>query len=675
MAQSGKLALERRPCPNKSGPGELLDAPGSYAIDVLDGRLPWSNSLSHAWCKNSGKDFGTGALLLCLELENLQPGKVVTEHDDDDGGDGDDEKIAASNGVVIVRAAREDGAREAFSTSLADALGVRCPRVRVLDASEDEYLELRVAVSRILERDGCQKANIVGCELELARESQVLVTEAAVHCVGIKDLKGRGGLTVDMLYDLGLAVSLDMLLANGDRMPLKGLWDRPGNAETFLFRSHETDGSFTTVFAIDQLCLHSDNVNDNEEMHRDYLSRLERVLSSEEALMDALGPTTTFLEKQLDEPLPAGAAHLIAAGVKQGVRRASQLSRHRLLKLLSLVKRMAKTERAVWDDSLLTHVRLDFMCDILATFHSSAPNRVQFTREEGPGGLARILQSATTSNAEQNTHVEIFLDFDRTLTNGLITKTDLPLAQRVRGGALSVTALHSTTKSGLHPYIVTARSPHGIVIDQLVTSLRGPQKEIGRFFLSNDRLHGNTAPRCETGSFYGHDLAFATDARLYASDYHKPAAIAHALSRNYAPCPTADPILVFFVDDASVNVHDVGSRLAELLVQGGRGDLARRVTVRCYWWDTFREDTGMSPSMAPESSRTERGYQDFMVNQLLDFGISSLEARRRRVVYGVREGGCGRGKGGRVGKLERASVGQEELAAFLFGGGKQKSAS
>lgn len=312
--------------------------------------------------------------------------------------------------------------------------------------------------------------------------------------------------------------------------------------------------------------------------------------------------------------------------------------------------------------------------------------RAQFDREEGAGGLARVLRAATefagVSSSETRDTV-VFMDFDRTLTNGLATGAQLPLAERVRGGEETVAALREAAEAGVPLWIVTARSPRKMVVAQLAASLRGPQREIGEFFLSAEQFadgSGDAGPAAEEEMFGGCQLAFATDARLYASDYQKPAALAHALSRRYPANSDADAdtdadIVVVFVDDVAVNAHDVGTRVHTMLEEAGRGDLARRLSMRAVWWDTILEDTGASPSMLPEFGKTEQSYQDYMHPQLLDFGIDAAEASRRKALYEAEDAASGRPKKvvevRKPGKLKAASSDQANLAAFLFGGGKQ----
>ena len=156
----------------------------------------------------------------------------------------------------------------------------------------------------------------------------------------------------------------------------------------------------------------------------------------------------------------------------------------------------------------------------------------------------------------------------------------------------------------------------------------------------------------------------------------------HAISRKYpkledqesSRTSSASKISVVFVDDVAMNVNDVGQRAMSYFRKIDRADLAKRVTLRLVWWDTFLEDTGDHPTMSPEAGETEQPYMDFMHTLLLNFGIRSAESARRRAVYEAEEEASGRKKEKIVktpGKLKIDNVvGQQKLAAFLFGGGK-----
>lgn len=264
----------------------------------------------------------------------------------------------------------------------------------------------------------------------------------------------------------------------------------------------------------------------------------------------------------------------------------------------------------------------------------------------------------------QHDAVEVFLDFDRTLTNGFAAGADLPLARRVRGGAPTVAALRRAHDAGVRATVLTARPPRPGTVAQLFASLRGPQREVGAVLLAPGDRPGDAETVPDAATVGGHGLALAADARLYAAGCQKPAALAHALMARHAP-DGETPVVVYFVDDQSTNAHDVGTRLAGTLAEARRRDLTARVAVRCVWWDTLGEDMGLSPSMEPVLHGAERGYEDHVVAQLLAFGVSSAEALRRRARYAALAAAAGRPEAeervARVGRLQRASAEQEKI--------------
>lgn len=88
-------------------------------------------------------------------------------------------------------------------------------------------------------------------------------------------------------------------------------------------------------------------------------------------------------------------------------------------------------------------------------------------------------------NRSKRVRVICIFDFDRTLTNGTSFESGASLDRRVRGGKHTLTALEKLSQSGAHFYIVTARSPRKLVINQIQESFRKAQKELGSLFDAN----------------------------------------------------------------------------------------------------------------------------------------------------------------------------------------------
>lgn len=571
----------------------------------------------------------------------------------------------SSRRIVILKSG-SSGAQEVFSGLIGERLGIHCPRIRVVEDSS-ERAAIEGSISDLLANDVYYQTNTLGY---LQHSKQLLLMEAGTHRVTLDKLaEFHKTISIDIAFELGVMIPFDMIIANGDRLPLKGVWDRPGNAHNFLFPIEGTDHD-SAVMAIDQVCTHPRNTS----LLENYLAAIADTLSSTESLRSALEVTVAFLGRASNTELVPGIGEVLLAGVREGVKRVARLDRKDLVAIVNRVREMGST--TAWYENLNDNVNLDVMCDIITVCKNCPLNAVHFEYESGSLGLTRVLRSVLECNERQSQDTLVFLDFDRTLTNGLASGADLPLDRRVRGGEPTVKALSDATHAKIPLYIITARSPRKCVLDQLVSSFRGPQRELASIFLRDETENHIDS---EVITFQGYEIAVATRARFYATGYQKVLAMVHAISRKYPKLEDQESsstrkISVVFVDDVAMNVNDVGQRAMGYFRKIGRADLAERVTLRLVWWDTFLEDTGNHPTMSPESGEIEQPYMDFMHTLLLNFGIRSTESARRRAVYEAEEEASGRKKKKIVktpGKLKIDNlVGQQELAAFLFGGGK-----
>mmetsp|Transcript_24702 Transcript_24702/g.25015 ORF Transcript_24702/g.25015 Transcript_24702/m.25015 type:complete len:780 (-) Transcript_24702:278-2617(-) len=611
--------------------------------------LQWREELKRVSCMNSISEGKRGVIGAELGLSD-------TNND-------------SSRRIVILKSG-SSGVQEVFSGLIGERLGIRCPRIRVVeDSSEREAIE--GSISDLLANDVYYQTNTLGY---LQHSKQLLLMEAGTHRVTLDKLaEFNKTINIDIAFELGVMIPFDMIIANGDRLPLKGVWDRPGNAHNFLFPIEEKDYD-SALLAIDQVCTHPRN----KSLLDNYLAAIDDTLSSTESLRSALEVTVAFLGRASNTELVPGIEEVLLAGVREGVQRVARLDREDLVAVVNQVSEMGST--TAWYKNLNDNINLDVMCDIINICKNCTFNAVHFEYESGSLGLTRVLRSALQCEERQSQDILVFLDFDRTLTNGLASSGDLPLDRRVRGGEPTVKALSDATHARIPMYIITARSPRKCVLDQLVSSFRGPQRELASIFLREEKENHIDS---EVITFQGYEIAFATRARFYATGYQKVLAMVHAISRKYPKLEDQESsrtsstrkISVVFVDDVAMNANDVGQRAISLLRKIGRADLAERVTLRSVWWDTFLEDTGNHPTMSPEAGKTEQSYQDFMHALLLNFGISSAESVRRRAVYEAEEKASGRQKKEKIvqtpGKLKIDSVvGQQKLAAFLFGGGK-----
>ena len=91
---------------------------------------------------------------------------------------------------------------------------------------------------------------------------------------------------------------------------------------------------------------------------------------------------------------------------------------------------------------------------------------MELPRLSGSGGLAAAVDAAVESGAASRTL--LVFDFDRTLTNGISRPGDeVETAKVVRGGEATVAALRRAHDAGAVLFIVTARRPARLSVEQI----------------------------------------------------------------------------------------------------------------------------------------------------------------------------------------------------------------
>ena len=108
---------------------------------------------------------------------------------------------------------------------------------------------------------------------------------------------------------------------------------------------------------------------------------------------------------------------------------------------------------------------------------------MELPRLSGSGGLAAAVNAALESGAASRTL--LVFDFDRTLTNGISRPGD-EIAKVVRGGEATVAALRRAHDAGAELFIVTARRPARLSVEQLFASLDNAQSALSPFFPRGD---------------------------------------------------------------------------------------------------------------------------------------------------------------------------------------------
>ncbi|GMH77001.1 hypothetical protein TL16_g07260, partial [Triparma laevis f. inornata] len=153
----------------------------------------------------------------------------------------------------------------------------------------------------------------------------------------------------------------------------------------------------------------------------------------------------------------------------------------------------------------------------------------------------------------------------------------------------------------------------------------------------------------------GNEIPLARGGSVFAADYQKAAALAQIIREQ-----KQRSLRVFFFDDAIVNAHVVAtSTKLHLNMSAPCPD----VELISYWWDTFEEETGPTPSMKPShTATTDSNYADFAKPMLADFGVTSEEVDARIEAYrAINMGTRSRRKAGEP-------VGGEELSKVQAAG-------
>lgn len=302
-----------------------------------DSPLQWREELKRVSCMNS--------------IIGAKRGVVGAELGPSDTNDD------SSRRIVILKAGN-NGAQEVFSGLVGERLGIRCPRIRVVeDSSEREAIER--SIFDLLVNDVYYQTNTLGY---LQQSKQLLLMEAGTHRVTLDKLaESNKTISIDMAFELGVMIPFDMIIANGDRLPLKSVWDRPGNAHNFLFPIDGKDYD-SALLAIDQVCTHPRN----ERLLDTYLAAITNTLSSTESLRSALKVTIAFLGRASNTELLPRIEDALLAGVKEGVQRVARLDREDLVAIVNQVSEMGSTD--TWQENLYDNINLDIMCDIIDIF-------------------------------------------------------------------------------------------------------------------------------------------------------------------------------------------------------------------------------------------------------------------------------------------------------------------
>ena len=175
---------------------------------------------------------------------------------------------------------------------------------------------------------------------------------------------------------------------------------------------------------------------------------------------------------------------------------------------------------------------------------------MELPRISGSDALATTVSAALESGPAS--HTLLVFDFDRTLTNGISRPGDeTETAKVVRGGEATVAALRRAHDAGARLYVITARRPVRLSVEQLFASMDNAQSALSPFFPRGDCVE------FQFGSEHS-SVPLARGGSVYASGYEKAAALAHIVSEQ-----KQEGLRVFFFDDSVVNSYVVGTSTAQ----------------------------------------------------------------------------------------------------------------
>jgi hypothetical protein len=266
---------------------------------------------------------------------------------------------------------------------------------------------------------------------------------------------------------------------------------------------------------------------------------------------------------------------------------------------------------------------------------------MELPRLSGSGGLAAAVNAALESGAASRTL--LVFDFDRTLTNGISRPGD-ETAKVVRGGEATVAALRRAHDAGAGLFIVTARRPARLSVEQIFASLDNAQSALSPFFPRGDCVEFRFGNRG--------GVPLARGGSVYASGYEKAAALAHIVSEQKRA-----GLRVFFFDDSVVNSYVVATSTAQHMAGGELAPAVSELT--SYWWDSYDEEMGPGPSMGPSPLGTaDSNYPDHLRHMLLAYGVTAAERDARIAAYraaGHVRRSVSRGVGADLSSVEAAS--------------------
>lgn len=272
-------------------------------------------------------------------------------------------------GRVVVVKGTMTLAQEVFTAALAEKLGIRVPKVRIVKHYEEEMASLKRNLTRLAEMIG--PADLVKVERELDRPFVMLM-----EYTGGKDLEtlapGWAGallrckgeaMECSRLRALGHLGALDMLTNNWDRMPF--VWDNAGNWKNIvLHRGEHTweiigiDQGFTAIVVAEGMEKYTERIEK-------YITKLvlhpEKEASETKSVREILRGHTTY-------DIQTHGSLEIQRGIMEIVRKAAEMNESDFANLKQEVaSQVTEDFNAVWETGM-NNIDVGFLSAIAQVF-------------------------------------------------------------------------------------------------------------------------------------------------------------------------------------------------------------------------------------------------------------------------------------------------------------------
>ena len=205
-------------------------------------------------------------------------------------------------------------------------------------------------------------------------------------------------------------------------------------------------------------------------------------------------------------------------------------------------------------------------------------------------------------------------DFDKTITNGLLSNRDPTIDNLIRGGMKTATVLNYLKYQNIPMCILTARDPTLTEVENLKKELTVIDESLTNTNISiSDIFYKSDSPNL-ISEVYGVKI-FQCD-NIYACGFNKGETF-KLIMDNFSDKDITD---IYYFDDNIYNVIDVAS------------NTIKNKTLHCYWWDCFDEYVSkemIKDVWAVEDFSYKKEYLEF----LKEFGIDEQMRKQRDEIF------------------------------------------